>query len=57
MKSLRERAEERMDELGFTAKEKEVIFYDWSEGDGHLEWLLEAPEEEIRDWLGVVGED
>ena len=54
MKTLRELAEDRIDKMGFDEAEKEVVFYDWPEGDEHLNWLLTATEKEINDWFEVV---
>ena len=49
----RELAEKRIDKLGFDEEEKKIVFYDWSEGDSHIEWLLTATEKEINDWFDL----
>ncbi len=54
MKTKRELAEMRIDRMGFDEEEKKVIFYDWPEGDEHLDWLLTAPEKEINDWFDAI---
>ena len=54
MKTKRELAEARIDKMGFDEREKAVIFYDWPEGDMHLDWLITATEKEINDWFEVV---
>lgn len=33
---------------------RDVIFYDWPEGDEHLEWIAAAPIAEIVDWAETV---
>lgn len=54
MTTLRELAEARIDKMGFDEDNKKVIFYDWPEGDEHLNWLLTATEKEINDWFETV---
>jgi hypothetical protein len=54
MNSKRELAEARIDKMGFDEREKAVIFYDWPEGDEHLDWLLTATEKEINEWFESV---
>src|SRR5574343_75301 len=44
------RAQERMEELGFTEKQTEFIFSDWPNWEEHLDWLLTASREEIVSW-------
>jgi hypothetical protein len=40
--------------MGFDEHDKEVIFYDWAEGDEHINWLLTATEDEINSWFDAV---
>lgn len=54
MKTKRELAEARIDKMGFDEHDKEVIFYDWAEGDEHINWLLTATEDEINSWFDAV---
>jgi len=54
MTDKRQLAEKRIDKMGFDEEEKKVIFYDWPEGDSHIEWLLIATEAEINDWFDTV---
>ena len=44
------KARARMDELGFTAEQKDYIFADWPNEDEHISWLLTASKQEIEDW-------
>ena len=32
----------------------ETIFYDWPEGDEHLQWIATAPFTEIVDWAQEI---
>ena len=50
-----QQAHKRMDEMGFTQEQQAVIFYDWPEGNDHIQWLLTASQEEITSWLESVG--
>jgi hypothetical protein len=51
-----EQARDRINEMGFTAKELDFIFADWSEGEEHFAWLLTASKNEISDWI-KAGQD
>ncbi len=44
------KAQERIEELGFSEKQVEFIFSDWPNWDKHIEWLLTASRKEIEDW-------
>lgn len=37
-----------------TQYEEAILYYDWPEGDEHLVWVAEAPEEEIVRWAEAV---
>ena len=54
MATNRELAEQRIDKMGFDDNDKAVIFYDWPEGDEHINWLLTATEAEINSWFETV---
>jgi len=48
--TLLARANDKMIRLGFSKEQMEFIFNDWSEGDEHLRWLINASRGEIVDW-------
>jgi hypothetical protein len=45
------RAQERINEMKFTPSEMEFIWADWDNMRDHIDWLLEAPREEIQSWI------
>lgn len=48
--TLMARASDKMIRLGFNQKQMDFIFNDWSEGDDHLRWLINATKGDIIDW-------
>jgi len=44
------KAQERIEELGFSESQVEFIFSDWPNWIEHLDWLLTATREEIDSW-------
>lgn len=47
-------AEARVSAESELAPHAEIIFYDWHEGDNHLQWIATAPVAEIVDWAEAV---
>jgi len=43
-------ASNKMIRLGFSKEQMDFIFNDWSEGDDHLRWLINATKGDIIDW-------
>lgn len=52
--SHEKQARERVANDAALAAHAETIFYDWPEGDEHLEWIATAPISEIVDWAETV---
>lgn len=53
--TMEQQARDRINEMGFTAEQKNFIFADWSNRDEHIAWLLIATRDEITSW-GEAGE-
>jgi hypothetical protein len=43
-------AHERVNNIPELQKYEDIIFYDWSNWDEHIEWVATAPIDEIVDW-------
>lgn len=54
-RTMEEQARDRIDGMGFSARELEFIWADWSNWDEHIAWLLAASRDEIISW-GDAGE-
>ncbi len=52
-----EQAEARISEL-FPHDDEAmgISLYDWKEGEEHLDWLINAPKEEIAQWIDSMRE-
>jgi hypothetical protein len=49
-KNMEETARDRIDKMNFSQTQLDFIFYDWQNRNEHIEWLLTATKEEIKDW-------
>lgn len=54
MEYTREDAQARVDATPELDAHREVIFYDWPEGDEHWEWVCTATVDEIVSWAEAV---
>jgi hypothetical protein len=55
MTDLYEQVERRIDDSPALEPYREVILYDWPEGEEHLRWVLTAPEAESVSWAAAAG--
>lgn len=54
---LYRKAAARVDMFAELARYRDVILYDWPEGDEHWRWVATAPLEEIVRWAEAVDHD
>jgi len=47
-------ARTRVDKTPSLHPYREIIFYDWTEGDDHLKWISSASLREIMDWCETI---
>ena len=52
-----ERAENRVNRSPELSKYRDIIFYDWPEGENHLKWITTAKVSEIVDWADRIKKD
>ena len=52
--SVHDQARQRVQDTPQLQPYRDVIFYDWPEGDEHLNWIATAPLAEIVDWAETV---
>jgi len=52
--SMRDKAQNRVNEWNKLKAHEETIMYDWPEGDEHWEWVCKAPIAEIVEWAEIV---
>jgi len=48
------KAERRVNETPALGPYRDVILYDWPEGDEHWQWVQTAPVAEIVDWAETI---
>lgn len=51
MSTLYQQAKARVETSEALAPHAEFILADWDEGEEHLQWVLDATEAEILDWV------
>ena len=49
-----ERMQQRIDNEASLADYRDLLEYDWSEGEEHQEWVATAPPAEILSWCEAV---
>ena len=47
-------AQKRVDDTPELQPYREIIFYDWIEGNEHIRWVATAPIREILDWCETI---
>lgn len=57
MSQLYEQAKAHVEDTPELAPYVDIILYDWTEGDEHLEWVLSAPVGEVVDWAERIRRD
>jgi len=54
MISLIEQATRRVENSDALEPYRDIILYDWPEGEEHLEWIVTADESEILEWASII---
>jgi len=49
-----ERIGRRFEQYPELEQYRDLIYYDWPEGDSHLDWIATAPIGEILDWAAAI---
>ena len=56
MKTLFEKAEERVNHIQQLYEYYDIILNDWPEGDEHWLWVIESPVADIVEWASEIAD-